>query len=214
MTSEHTPTPELKNIELISDGWLKKYLLSYELPNGSLITYEGISRKGLKEYTQELKHEEGHRIQTDAVCIVPCTKEGELVLLKEFRYPLNSWCIAFPAGLMETGEDLITCVSRELKEETGYGVCVIDGKPQYRPLSQPGYSSTGMSEESVHVVYALVEKIGEPEPEPTEFIEVFTVALDELDGFLAENTTPIGTRAQLIIESFSRDRDHGLFTRD
>ena len=50
---------------------------------------------------------------------MPQTATGELLLIREFRYPLNSWCIAFPAGLMEPGEDLATCVDRELREETG-----------------------------------------------------------------------------------------------
>lgn len=214
MRKDKMPTPQLKNIELVSDGWIKKYILSYELFDGRLITYEGVSRKGLKEYTEELMHKNSHQAKTDAVCIVPQTKSQELVLIKEFRYPLNSWCIAFPAGLMEPEEELFSCVSRELAEETGYGVCSINGKPQYRPLDQPGYSSTGMSEESVHVVYALVEKIGEPKPEPTEFIEVFTVAIDSLNHFLHTNTIPIGTRAQLILESFVRGVSFDAFSVD
>lgn len=214
MTPQHTPTPQLKNIEQVSDGWVKKYILSYELPDGSLIAYEGVSRKGLEEYTKELLPEEGHQPRVDAVCIVPYTKTGDLVLLKEFRYPLNSWCIAFPAGLVDPGEDLITGASRELREETGYRICTVDGIPQYHALSQPGYSSTGMSEESVHIIYALVEKAGEPEPEPTEFIEVFTTPIKSLERFLAENTTPIGTRAQLILGSFAHNELLDVLTLD
>lgn len=199
------PTPLLKNIEQVSDGWLKKYVLTYELPNGTTIEYESVSRKAIEEYSRELYREEGFLPRTDAVSIVPRTVDDEIVLIKEFRYPLNSWCIAFPAGLIEPGENLLSCVSRELKEETGYGLKSIDGAPKYHPLAQPGYSSTGMSEESVHIVYAFVEKIGEPELEPTEFIEVFTVKINDVPRFLAENTIPMGTRCQLILESFSRD---------
>ena len=57
--------------------------------------------------------------RSEPVSYTHLTATGELLLIREFRYPLNSWCIAFPAGLMEPGEDLATCVDRELREETG-----------------------------------------------------------------------------------------------
>ena len=214
MTPTQIPTPQLKQIKQVSDGWIKKYILRYELPDGSLISYEGVSRKGPEDYSRELMHDAGYIHKSDAVCIVPRTTTGELVLIKEFRYPLNSWVIAFPAGLVDGDEDLFNAVTRELQEETGYGICTIDGKPQYHALSRPGYSSTGMSEESVQVVYALVEKIGEPKPEPNEFIEVFTVLISDLERFLNETTLPIGTRAQLILESIIHRSGYDLFKND
>ena len=77
----------------------------------------------LEAYRAELEgNAAGRACAADAVCIVPQTATGELLLIREFRYPLNSWCIAFPAGLMEPGEDLATCVDRELREETGYAL--------------------------------------------------------------------------------------------
>lgn len=201
---EITQTPRLLDIEQVSDGWIKKYLLYYLLPNGTKIEYESIARKSLEGYRQELSHA-GDALRTDAISITGRTPEGEIVLIKEFRYPLNSWCIAFPAGLMEPGDSIFACAQRELKEETGYSIISIDGVPQIRPLLQPGYSSPGMSEESVRVVYASVEKTGEPKLEPKEFIEVFTLKIEDISRFILENTIPIGTRSQLILESFTRD---------
>lgn len=46
--------PKLQDIELLSDGWIKKYLLTYKLPDGSTYKYESVSRKGLAEYTAAL----------------------------------------------------------------------------------------------------------------------------------------------------------------
>lgn len=37
----------------------------------------------------------------DAVSIVPITRDGNLVLIREFRYPLNSWVVGLPAGLVD-----------------------------------------------------------------------------------------------------------------
>ena len=115
--------PQLSNIRQVSDGWIKKYVLAYTMPDGSTYEYESASRKSLEAYRAELEgNAAGRACAADAVCIVPQTATGELLLIREFRYPLNSWCIAFPAGLMEPGEDLATCVDRELREETGYAL--------------------------------------------------------------------------------------------
>lgn len=214
MTKQNTAiasaAPSLCRIEQVSEGWIKKYMLTYQLPNGELYSYESVSRKGPEAYRRELERAGAERQTPDAICIVPRTAENELVLIREFRYPLNSWCIAFPAGLIEPGEDLQDCLERELREETGYGLHLIDGKPKFHPLPQAGYSSTGMSEESVQVVFAFVRKEHDPNPEPSEFIEVFTLALADVPRFLEENTTPIGTRCQLILESFARDARNAL----
>ena len=202
--------PALRDIKQVSDGWIKKYELTYTMPDGSPYTYEAVSRKGLDTYRKELERAGTGTQQADAICIVPRTADDELVLIREFRYPLNSWCIAFPAGLIEEGEDLRECLERELYEETGYGFHLIDGKPKFHPLPQAGYSSTGLSEESVHVVFAFVKKEREPKPEPSEFIEVFTLPIADVPSFLEHNTTPIGTRCQLILESFARDARNEL----
>lgn len=202
---EEAREPKLHGIEQVSDGWLKKYLLTYLMPDGCPYTYEAVSRKGFEAYRRELERAGSGTPQPDALCIVPRTADDELVLIREFRYPLNSWCIAFPAGLIEPGEDIADCLERELREETGYGFDLIDGRKKYHLLPQPGYSSTGMSEESVQVAYAFVKKEREAEPEPGEFIEVFTLPIADIPRFLEENRTPIGTRCQLILESFARD---------
>ena len=203
--------PQLSNIRQVSDGWIKKYVLAYTMPDGSTYEYESASRKSLDAYRAELEgNAAGRACAADAVCIVPQTATGELLLIREFRYPLNSWCIAFPAGLMEPGEDLATCVDRELREETGYALRTdADADaPALDPLPQAGYSSTGLTDETVHVVFAQVEKVADAQPEPAEFIEPFLLPIADVPRFLAENETPIGIRAQLVLEG--RFRQHGV----
>ena len=197
--------PRLSDIRQVSDGWIKKYILTYAMPDGSSYEYESASRKSLDAYRAELEaNAVGEASPADAVCIVPQTASGELLLIREFRYPLNSWCIAFPAGLRESGEDLATCVDRELREETGYSLRTDAGNAALTPLPQAGYSSTGLTDETVHVVFAQVEKVADAQPEPAEFIEPFLLPIEDIPRFLAENTTPIGTRAQLVLEAFAR----------
>lgn len=202
--------PQLKDIRQVSDGWIKKYLLTYQLPDGTLHEHESVSRKGLEDYRAELEANAAGEPQADrcadAVCVVPQTADGKLLLIREFRYPLNSWCIAFPAGLMEANEKLKTCVDRELREETGFALRRDLKGSAIEPLPQAGYSSNGLTDETVHVVFAQVERIGEAKPEPSELIEWFLLDIDDIPQFLAENTTPIGTRAQLLLEAFARRR--------
>ena len=196
-------TPKLARIDQVSDGWIKKYILTYAMPNGAEHQYEVASRKGIDDFRAHLEaNADGKPPRgADAVCIVPTTPRETVVLIREFRYPLNSWCIAFPAGLIEAGEDLAKCIERELQEETGY--TVVD-RENLRMLPQAGYSSTGMTDEAVQVVFATVEKTGAAHTEPNELIEVFEVPLSSVRSFLDENTLPIGTRAQLILELLAR----------
>lgn len=194
------PTPTLESIETVSTGWINKYHLHYTLPDGRPYTYEGVSRKGPERYEAAL----GTLGNTgapdpDAVCIVPLLPDGSVLLEREFRYPLNSWCVSLPAGLIDAGESLEEAVARELSEETGYRLRA-DIAPAVRPLPQPGFSSTGLTEENVQVVFAQVEAAGEARPDSAELIEPFTVARADLRAFLDANQLPIGTRCQLILE--------------
>ena len=132
--------PQLKNIEQVSEGWINKYILTYELPDGTDYVYECTSRKKLEAYrTGLLANARGEAPRVDAVCIVGETREGTLLMIREFRYPLNSWCIAFPAGLKEPNESIRECVDRELREETGYRLRTDVDEP-VRLLPQAGFS--------------------------------------------------------------------------
>lgn len=194
------PTPTLESIETVSTGWINKYHLHYTLPDGRPYTYEGVSRKGPERYKAALEALGSTGApDPDAVCIVPLLPDGSVLLEREFRYPLNSWCVSLPAGLIDAGESLEEAVARELSEETGYRLRD-DIAPAVRPLPQPGFSSTGLTEENVQVVFAQVEAAGKARPDSAELIEPFTVARADLRAFLDANQLPIGTRCQLILE--------------
>lgn len=194
------PTPALESVETVSTGWINKYHLHYTLPDGRPYTYEGVSRKGPERYEAALEALGSTGApDPDAVCIVPLLPDGSVLLEREFRYPLNSWCVSLPAGLIDAGESLEEAVARELSEETGYRLRD-DIAPAVRPLPQPGFSSTGLTEENVQVVFAQVEAAGKTRPDSAELIEPFTVARADLRAFLDANQLPIGTRCQLILE--------------
>lgn len=52
--------------------------------------------------------------------IIPVTAGGKLVVLREWRYPIQDWTYCFPFGGIMPGEDVLSAAKRELAEETGY----------------------------------------------------------------------------------------------
>ena len=71
------------------------------LPNGKTGTREWINHPG-------------------AVVIIPILPDGEIALIKQFRYAAGSEFIELPAGKLDAGEDPEECALRELEEEIGY----------------------------------------------------------------------------------------------
>jgi len=112
----------------------------------------------------------------DAVIIVPVHVDKEvrrLVVCREFRIPIGDYEYAFPAGLIQPGESVIECAQRELKEETGLQLTVL------KRLSPSIYSSTGLSDESVMMVFC--ECIGTICGNGREALEEMSICLLDLD---------------------------------
>ena len=69
--------------------------------------------------------EDGKAVQRDVVhhsggvCVVPLTEKGTVLMVKQFRYPMQQVTLEVPAGKLEKGEDPADCGKRELREEAG-----------------------------------------------------------------------------------------------
>jgi ADP-ribose pyrophosphatase len=112
------------------------------------------------------------------VAIVPVTDDGNVLLIRQFRPPVNGYVIEFPAGLNDKGDTLLEAARRELREETGYV------SEEMTPLVE-GPMSSGASGEILTVFLArglLFKGIGERDE--TEDIEVLSVPINELDARL------------------------------
>jgi len=55
-----------------------------------------------------------------AVAILPIFHDERILLVRQYRHPVNAPLWEIPAGKLERGEDALTCAKRELLEETGY----------------------------------------------------------------------------------------------
>jgi ADP-ribose pyrophosphatase len=116
-----------------------------------------------------------------AVVVATTESSGSLVLIEQYRIPLEAEILEFPAGLIDSGETPDQAARRELAEETGYTGRVLH--------VGPGVSSTaGLSTEIVHMVYMLVaeDPAVVPQHEGSERIRVFTLPPGDVGRFLSE----------------------------
>jgi ADP-ribose pyrophosphatase len=108
----------------------------------------------------------------DAVIIVPILRTANepprLVMVKEFRVPIGDYIFAFPAGLLDAGESIEDTARRELREETGLEVAAV------RRVTQPLYSSSGLTDEAVAMVFVDAHLTPEalPKLDASEDLEV------------------------------------------
>lgn len=115
----------------------------------------------------------------------PKSSQGpSLLLQKQFRPPIDKVTIEVPSGLIDEGEDAATSAIRELKEETGYVATLpTDAKAAegFVMWNDPGFCNTNTKMIFVEVDMADPRNQNpEPELEENEYIETFTIPLDNL----------------------------------
>ncbi|MEK4761436.1 NUDIX hydrolase [Viridibacillus sp. FSL E2-0187] len=132
------------------------------LPNGNISTRELVTHPG-------------------AVAIIPITNEGKIVLVEQYRKPLERSIIEIPAGKLEKGEKPEYTAIRELEEETGYG-------SKNFTFVQSFATSPGFANEVIHVYAARdLYRIENPASlDEDEFVELLEVTLEEAEQMIRD----------------------------
>jgi ADP-ribose pyrophosphatase len=80
----------------------------------------------------------------DWVNILPVTKDGRFIMIRQYRVGLNAITLETPGGVIDAGEEPIKTASRELEEETGYvsSKIISLGKFATNPAVQNNYLHT------------------------------------------------------------------------
>lgn len=102
-----------------------------------------------------------------AAAVVAENAEGKIILVKQYRYPVEKVLLEIPAGKLEPGEEPETCAYREMIEETGF-------RPAKLELLTKVYTSPGFCTETIYL-YRGYELIKEGAPGDME--ENITVEL-------------------------------------
>lgn len=133
--------------------------------------------------------------------------KDKVVLVRQYRYPINTYIYEFPAGLCEPGEDYREAAVRELHEETGLTFHPITVDSMYE---LPRFSSVGMTDESVAMVFGYADgKITDKYQEDSEEIQVVIADRDEVRRILKEEHVAILAAYQL--QHFLYDEDPFAF---
>ena len=148
-------------------GWIELRQDTVVLPDDTAATREYLRHSG-------------------AVAVVPLLDEGpelRLVLVRQYRYPVQKVLLEFPAGKLEAGEDTLLCGQRELQEETGYVA---------REWAFGGeiHNAAAYSTESIWIWFARGLRPGPARPDSGEFVETVTMTLAELEALCDRGELP------------------------
>ena len=144
---------------------LHVYKDTVSLPNGNTSTREYIRHVG-------------------AVCVVPITDDGCVIVERQYRYPVGQVTLEIPAGKLNSkDEDPEAAIRRELREETGASA----GK-----LYDLGYfyPAAAYSDEKITMFAAMDLTFGEDDPDDDEFLSVDRIPIEELVSMILDGKVP------------------------
>ncbi len=129
------------------------------LPNGETATREIVKHPG-------------------AVAVL-AIHEGKMVVVEQYRKPLEKSQVEIPAGKLDPGENPLEAAHRELQEETGFTCSSIK-------LISSFYTSPGFADELIHLYYADALTSGPNRPDDDEFLECESLTLAEARQMMVE----------------------------
>mgnify|MGYP001416522819 CR=1 FL=1 len=116
-----------------------------------------------------------------AVAVIPITEDNKIVLVEQYRKPLEKTLFEIPAGMLEKNEQPLAAAVRELEEETGYTTKNLSFVTSF-------YTSPGFADEIIYLfITDSLEKLEQPvKGDDDEFIDIVELTLDEAKQFVEE----------------------------
>ena len=109
-----------------------------------------------------------------AVCVIPVTENNEVIVERQYRYPLDRVILEIPAGKLDApDEDRLSAIQRELREETGYTADEWTVIGDFHPA--PAYS-----DEYITMYLARGLHKGQQDLDADEFLDIYTIPLKDL----------------------------------
>ncbi len=166
--------------------YLNLYALDAVFRDGSRAPYYVASRRKSPDALKAVTHDQ----VPDGVIVygVHGEQKDRLVLIRQFRYPVNGYVYEFPAGLVDPGENLVQAGCREFFEETGLTLTPVESGSYSRPF----FTTVGMTDESCGTVFGYCS--GTPNnlhQEGAEDIEIVLADRAECRRILAQEQVAI-----------------------
>ncbi|MDO5111399.1 MAG: NUDIX hydrolase [Clostridia bacterium] len=169
---------------------MEKTLTSQEIYNGRVVHLfrDTVALPNGKEGVREVIRHPG------AVCVIPVTEAGDVVMVRQFRYPFSTTLLEIPAGKMEQGEDPLDCAMRELSEETG---------AQASKWTELGvvYPSVAYLDEKIYIYLAHGLTFGKTHTDEDEFLHVEKYPLGTVLDMVMEGDIPDGKTQIAILKA-------------
>ncbi len=183
---------------LVETNYLSLYEAEYENKVGNMKTWTVASRKD--NDTLQKQFFENKPDATDGVIIAAYHKdEKKLVIIKQFRIPLNDYVYELTAGLIDPGEDAKSTIGRELMEETGLKIVDVI---KHRGTDKV-YVSAGMTDESLYFAYCTCEgEISDEYLEEDECIEAMLISQEQAKKLIQGNEK-FDIKCFLVLQSFA-----------
>lgn len=113
--------------------------------------------------------------------IVPVGANGEVYMVRQYRYPMGRELLEIPAGKLEPGEDPFTAAVRELEEECGL-------RAEHFEDLHPIYPTVGYDTEVIHLYLATGLYRTQAHPDEDEFLDLVKYPLEELVTMILDGT--------------------------
>ena len=110
-------------------------------------------------------------------CVL-CVTQGQIALVRQFRYAYQEELLEIPAGKLEKGEDPMLAAKRELEEETGLVAKTL--KPLFVLYPTPGYTN-----EKIYIYEAVGVEKGQQHLDAGEFLNVVYLPVEEAARMIA-----------------------------
>lgn len=168
----HLEEKTLDTTQIFDGKVVKLFVDKAQLENGEVVTREVIKHPG-------------------GVCVVPLDENGNVLFVKQYRYPHHQVMLEIPAGKLEWGESHHDCGLRELREETG---CTCDSCTYLGSLvPTPAYCG-----EIIHMYLAEGLHYGAQDLDEDEFLDIEKIPLAKAAEMVMNNEIP-DAKTQLAI---------------
>lgn len=179
-------------MDVLDAGLVEEPISSEEIFNGKIVhLFRDIVRlPNGKPATREVIRHVG------AAAVVPLTDEGNVILVRQYRYPFAQVMLEIPAGKLDPSEEPLVCARRELLEETGYEAAEFVSLGVF-------YPSVAVLDEKIHLYLARNLTFRAANPDADEFLHVEQRPLNELVKDIMAGGVPDGKTQAAVLKAWN-----------